>query len=152
MVNALGRATRAAVHRGNIRAAWAASLDPFSPWVLLRAFSADRRGVLRVAWLAMRQPDGSLFTAAFVALTLSDLAYFTGAGALIGVTPFFVTGPLGSGKAGVGVAVGAFSVTTLLLRPLAGRWTDRHGRRPLLIAGAFLFAVLVFWATCSSPT
>ena len=91
----------------------------------------------------MRQPDGSLFTAAFVALTLSDLAYFTGSGALIGVTPFFVTVPLGSEKAGVGVAVGAFSVTTLLLRPLAGRWTDRHGRRPLLIAGAFLFAVLV---------
>lgn len=90
----------------------------------------------------MRRPDGSLFTAAFVALTLSDLAYFMGAGALIGVTPFFVTGPLGSGEAAVGVAVGAFSVTTLLLRPLAGRWTDRHGRRPLLIAGALLFAVL----------
>jgi MFS family permease len=91
----------------------------------------------------MRDREGSLFTAAFVALTLSDLAYFMGAGALIGVTPFFVTGPLGAGDAGVGVAVGAFSVTTLLLRPLAGRWTDRHGRRPLLIAGAFLFAVLV---------
>jgi MFS family permease len=91
----------------------------------------------------MRDRDGSLFTAAFVALTLSDLAYFTGAGALIGVTPFFVTGPLGAGDAGVGVAIGAFSVTTLLLRPLAGRWTDRHGRRPLLIAGAFLFAVMV---------
>ena len=105
--------------------------------------SAGRRGALRVAWLAMRRPDGSLFSAAFVALTLSDLAYFMGAGALIGVTPFFVTGPLGSGEAGVGVAVGAFSVTTLLLRPLAGRWTDRHGRRPLLIAGALLFAVLV---------
>src|SRR5215213_7125741 len=91
----------------------------------------------------MHEPKGSLFTAAFIALTLSDLAYFMGAGALIGVTPLFVTGPLGSGAVGVGVAVGAFSVTTLLLRPLAGRWTDRHGRRPLLIAGAFLFAVLV---------
>jgi MFS family permease len=91
----------------------------------------------------MRQPKGSLFTSAFIALTLSDLAYFMGAGALIGVTPLFVTGPLGSGEAGVGFAVGAFSVTTLLLRPLAGRWTDRHGRRPLLIAGALLFAVLV---------
>jgi MFS family permease len=43
----------------------------------------------------------------------------------------------------VGLAVGAFSVSTLVLRPLAGRWTDRHGRRPLLIGGASLFAVLV---------
>ena len=36
MVNALGRATRAAVHRGNIRSAWGAPLDALSPWVLLR--------------------------------------------------------------------------------------------------------------------
>src|SRR4051812_2254683 len=89
-----------------------------------------------------RRPD-TLFTPAFVALTLSDLAYFIAGGALIGVTPFFVTGPLGGGPAAVGLAVGAFSVTTLVLRPLAGRWADRHGRRPLLIGGALLFALLV---------
>jgi MFS family permease len=91
----------------------------------------------------MRRRPGTLFTPAFVALTLSDLAYFIAGGALIGVTPFFVTGPLGGGPAGVGLAVGAFSVTTVVLRPLAGRWVDRHGRRPLLIGGALLFAVLV---------
>jgi MFS family permease len=89
-----------------------------------------------------RRPD-TLFTPAFVALTLSDLAYFVAGGALIGVTPFFVTGPLGGGPAAVGVAVGAFSLTTLVLRPLAGRWADRHGRRPLLIGGAVLFGLLV---------
>src|SRR4051794_36126745 len=95
------------------------------------------------------RPD-TLFTAAFVALTLSDLAYFMAGGALIGVTPFFVTGPLGSGPAAVGLAIGAFSASTLVLRPLAGRWTDRRGRRPLLIGGASLFAVLVvghLWVT-----
>src|SRR4051812_28321566 len=64
-------------------------------------------------------------------------------GALIGVTPFFVTGPLGAGPVAVGVAFEAFSASTLILRPLAGRWTDRHGRRPLLVGGALLFAVLV---------
>jgi MFS family permease len=89
-----------------------------------------------------RRPD-TLFTPAFVALTLSDLAYFIAGGALIGVTPFLVTGPLGGGPAAVGLAVGAFSVTTLILRPLVGRWADRHGRRPLLIGGASLFALLV---------
>src|SRR3954452_22216214 len=91
----------------------------------------------------MQRRRDTLFTAAFVALTLSDLAYFVAGGMLVGVTPVFVTGPLGSGEAGVGFAVGAFSVTTLLMRPLAGRWTDRHGRRPPLIGGALLFAVLV---------
>jgi MFS family permease len=88
-----------------------------------------------------REPP--LFTAAFISLSLSDLAYFMAGGVLIGVTPFFVAGPLGAGPAAVGLVVGAFSVSTLVLRPLAGRWTDRHGRRPLLIGGAWLFAVLV---------
>src|SRR5919205_1273786 len=91
----------------------------------------------------MQRPSDTLFTAAFVALTLSDLAYFVAGGVLIAVTPFFVAGPLGGGPAAVGVAVGAFSMTTLVLRPLAGRWADRHGRRPLLIGGALLFALLV---------
>jgi MFS family permease len=98
----------------------------------------------------MPRRSDTLFTAAFVALTLSDLAYFMAGGALIGVTPFFVTGPLGSGPAAVGLAIGAFSASTLVLRPLAGRWTDRRGRRPLLIGGASLFAVLVvghLWVT-----
>jgi MFS family permease len=84
-----------------------------------------------------------LFTAAFVALTVSDLAYFLASGLLIGVTPFFVTGPLGSGTAGLGVALGAFSVTTLVLRPVVGRAADRWGRRPLLLIGAGLFAVMI---------
>ena len=91
----------------------------------------------------MQRRRDTLFTPAFVALTLSDLAYFMAGGMLIGATPFFVAGPLGAGPAAVGLAVGAFSASTLILRPLVGRWTDRHGRRPLLIGGASLFAVLV---------
>src|SRR3954454_21036825 len=84
-----------------------------------------------------------LLSAAFLALTLSDLAYFTASGVLIGVTPFFVTGPLESGTAGLGVAIGAFSVTTLVLRPVVGRMADRSGRRRLLLAGVELYAVIM---------
>jgi MFS family permease len=91
----------------------------------------------------MAESNGRLVTRAFVALTLSDLAYFMAAGLLIGVTPFFVTGPLGSGTAGLGLAFGAFSLTTLVLRPLVGWVADRSGRRSLLIAGAGLFAVMI---------
>jgi hypothetical protein len=39
-----------------------------------------------VACRAMRRRPDTLFTRAFVSLTLSDLAYFIGGGALIGVT------------------------------------------------------------------
>jgi MFS family permease len=84
-----------------------------------------------------------LFTPAFIALALADLAYFTAAGLLIQVTPLFASGPLGADAVGVGIAVGAFSVTALVLRPWAGRESDRRGRRPLLVAGALLCAVAI---------
>lgn len=87
-------------------------------------------------------PAGRLLTPAFVALTLSDLAYFTAGGLLIAATPLFVSGPLGGAEAAVGVTMGSFSVSTLLLRPLAGRWSDRYGRRSLLVGGAVAFALL----------
>ncbi len=84
-----------------------------------------------------------LFTPAFIMLMGSDLAYFLAAGALLGVTPFFVTGPLVAGPGAVGLVLGAFSVTTLLIRPWVGRWSDKFGRRPLLVGGAAVFAGLV---------
>ena len=88
-------------------------------------------------------PAERLFTPAFIMLTLSGLAYFTAAGLIIGLTPFFVTGPLGSDEAGLGLAAAAFSITTLLLRPYAGRLSDRRGRRPLLVAGAAVVAIVI---------
>jgi hypothetical protein len=64
-----------------------------------------------------------LFTTAFIALAAADLVYFTASGLLIGVTPFLVTGPLGSDKAGLGLALGAFSLTTVIVRPSSAGWS-----------------------------
>ena len=88
-------------------------------------------------------PRSRLFTRAFVALSLAELAYFTAAGLTIPITPLFAYGPLGASEAGVGLAVGAFAATALVLRPYAGRLSDRVGRRPLLIGGAIGFAVVL---------
>lgn len=82
-----------------------------------------------------------LFTPRFLALTLSELCYFTAGGLLIGLTTFFVTGPVGADESTVAIVTAAFTISTLLLRPFAGRVSDVRGRRPLLIGGAALFAV-----------
>lgn len=90
------------------------------------------------------QATGStLFTPAFVALAVAELAYFSAAGILIQVTPLFAAGPLGADETGVGIAVGAFSVAALVLRPWSGRAADRRGRRPLLVGGALLAAAAI---------
>jgi predicted MFS family arabinose efflux permease len=91
--------------------------------------------------LGHNQPAERLFTPAFIGLALADLAYFSAAGVAILALPLYVTGPVGSDKAGAGLAFGAFAVTALVLRPVAGRLTDVLGRRPLLLAGALLCAV-----------
>jgi predicted MFS family arabinose efflux permease len=87
--------------------------------------------------------DTRLFTPAFIALSLAELAYFTAAGLTIPVTPLFARGPLGADPVGVGLVVGAFSATALILRPYAGRMTDRWGRRPPLVLGALACAIVL---------
>lgn len=84
-----------------------------------------------------------LLTGTFVRLTVGELAYFSAAGVAIYALPPYVAGPVGSDTAGAGLAFGAFAVTALILRPVAGRLSDRVGRRPLLVGGALLAAVMM---------
>ncbi|MGW6929627.1 MFS transporter [Lentzea sp. NPDC054927] len=82
-----------------------------------------------------------LLTPRFALLTAADLGYFTAMGIAVYTLPLYVTGPLESTKAAAGLAFGTFAVSALLLRPYAGRLTDRIGRRPLLLAGTALAAI-----------
>jgi len=86
-------------------------------------------------------PPERLFTPAFVALGVAELAYFTAAGVAVFALPLYVTGPLGGTEVGAGIAFGAFAVSALVLRPFAGRLADVRGRLPLLLGGALLAAV-----------
>ena len=94
----------------------------------------------------------ALLTPAFVTVTLAALAYFTGDGVLIPAVPRYTHGPLGAGDVAVGLVVAAFSLSAFFLRPWAGRVADRWGRRPLLLAGAGLFAASTLaYGLASSP-
>jgi MFS family permease len=71
---------------------------------------------------------------------VSGLAYFIGWTILYPVLPVFVRDELGGGGVEVGLAVGAFGLTAALLRPLAGRIGDQHGRRVLVVLGMAIVA------------
>jgi MFS family permease len=93
----------------------------------------------------------AVVTPRFVLLTVASLAYFSGGSALYPVMPRFVRGPLGGSDADVGLAVGAFSFTAVLLRPLVGSLGDRFGRKPLWLFGAGAFAAsVVFYGQARS--
>lgn len=93
--------------------------------------------------MAGDQPRPRLITPAFVTLIASGLCYSTAVGVMIPVLPLFVVDELGASATAVGVAVGLFSVTALLLKPVAGRAADRWGRRALLVGGSALFTIVV---------
>jgi MFS family permease len=84
-----------------------------------------------------------LLTPPFLALAIASLAFFTAGGIVLPVAPRFAKFALGADAIGVGVAIGAFSVAALLLRPIVGWSSDRFGRKPLLVGGALL-AVAAF--------
>jgi len=48
---------------------------------------------------------------------------------------------LGIPESRIGLLSGAFPLVAMLVRPIAGWAADRHGRRPLMLLGALVFAV-----------
>jgi MFS family permease len=62
-------------------------------------------------------------------------------GSVLPVLPRYVTGPLGETDLAVGVVIGSYAVTGLLLRPVAGRLADTRGRKPTVLLGALLVSL-----------
>jgi MFS family permease len=94
----------------------------------------DELGVMGVP---AADPPG-LLTRGFVALFAAALAFFTASGTVLPVATRYADGPLGADGTGVGIAIGAFAVAALVLRPVVGRASDRFGRRPMLLIGALV--------------
>src|SRR3954453_8407889 len=79
--------------------------------------------------------------AAFAGIFAVTLLALVGVGAVLPVIPHYVRGRLDYGDFWVGVAIGAFAFTALAFRPIAGRFADRRGRRPVVAAGSALAAL-----------
>lgn len=83
---------------------------------------------------------GVAFAGVFAATFCALLAV----GAVLPVLPRYVHGPLDGGDLAVGVVIGSYAVTGLLLRPFAGRFADLRGRRPTFVLGSLLVATAGF--------
>lgn len=82
-----------------------------------------------------------LLSPQFVLVTVAGSLYFLSLGCGLPIVPRYVKGPLGGDDLAVGIAVGAFAVGAVLLRPYSGRLGDRIGRRVLVIGGALVVAL-----------
>jgi len=77
----------------------------------------------------------------FYALFAVTLLGLLSIGATLPVLPQYVKGPIGSSDLAVGVVVGAYALTGIACRPIAGSIADARGRKPVVIAGAVITAV-----------
>ncbi len=79
--------------------------------------------------------------ATFSALFAVTLLVLLSIGATIPVLPQYVKGPIGSTDLAVGIVVGAYALTGIAFRPLAGSIADARGRKPVVITGTIVTVV-----------
>jgi MFS family permease len=77
------------------------------------------------------------FAGLFVVTNLGLLAV----GATLPVLPNYVSDELGGSDLEVGIVSGAFAITGIICRPIAGNLADRRGRKPTVMGGAFLAVI-----------
>lgn len=94
-----------------------------------------------------------LVTRPFLLLTATGLAFFTAGGMVLPAASPYAIEILSADAVGAGIAVGAFALAALAMRPVVGWASDRYGRRPLLIGGALLtvIALLAHLAASTLP-
>lgn len=93
--------------------------------------------------MGIRERRPRLVTRPFLLVMVSNFAYFLAVGALLPVTPLFVSGPLEGGSVAVGMTYGTFALAAVMLRPFTGRLGDKRGRRLLIVVGGGLVAVSI---------
>ncbi len=91
----------------------------------------------------MQHNPVKLWTKQFVLIVLLNLFLFFGFQIMMPTFPLFIQS-LGANDAMIGLISGAFTLTTLLARPLSGAALDTIGRKQVLFAGIAIFLVATF--------
>lgn len=90
---------------------------------------------------AAAKPSGPHPGLSFAGLFAVTFCGLVAVGAVLPVLPRYVRGPIGAGDVMVGIVIGAYAITGLLLRPVAGRLADRWGRKPTVLLGILLLSL-----------
>jgi MFS family permease len=73
-------------------------------------------------------------------LWLASFAFFFAFFLLLPTLPLYLR-QLGASDGTIGLIMGCFAITSMVLRPWTGWGADRWGRRPFMLAGALVFAL-----------
>ncbi|MFD0695175.1 MFS transporter [Paenibacillus sp. GCM10027628] len=84
-----------------------------------------------------------LWTQSFITLTLSMFFLFTGFYLLVPTMPLFIK-QLGGSESQVGVVMGLFTISAVVIRPFVGGLLDRMGRRQFVLGGLILFGLTMY--------
>lgn len=105
-------------------------------------FFLEERVIERDPAAAAPRPAG-LISRDFVLACAANFAFFGSMHYLLPALPLYVLG-LGGQESDVGLIMGTFTVTAVLIRPFVGSAVDHWGRKPFLLLGALIFALASF--------
>lgn len=93
-----------------------------------------------------------LYTKNMVLLLISISLFFSSFYLLLPTLPLYVQ-DMGGDQKIVGIIIGVFTISSVIVRPFSGRFTDRFGRRIFLILGALIFFIspLLYYTTTTVP-
>ncbi|MBS4202074.1 MFS transporter [Bacillus sp. FJAT-49732] len=84
-----------------------------------------------------------LWTKSFILMAVAMLFLFTGFYMLYPTLPLYIK-HIGGNESHVGLAMGMFMLSAVILRPIIGGLLDRFGRRSFIVWGLLLFAVVMY--------
>lgn len=85
-----------------------------------------------------------LYTRNMLILLASICLFFSSFYLLLPTLPLYVQ-DMGGDQSQVGIIIGVFTLSSVLFRPIAGKFTDLYGRKIFLITGAVIFFVSPFF-------
>src|SRR5699024_1049238 len=91
----------------------------------------------------MSEPKQKIWTKDFTLIVIANFFIFTAFQMTLPTLPLFVQ-EIGASDRWIGIVVGIFTFSALLIRPTAGKMLDTKGRAPVFLTGLVIFVISMF--------